>query len=97
MSNVNNLFDFITNKFSNEEVYSQVDEAMYDYIDRDVMEEEGLDEYEYYSEYGRGEAESQVIYDLINEAKKELNIITSSDKVVELFNLIAEHYTLNTN
>lgn len=97
MSNVNNLFDFITNKFSNEEVYSQVDEAMYDYIDRDVMEEEGLDEYEYYSEYGRGEAESQVIYDLINEAKKELNITTSSDEVVELFNLIAEHYTLNTN
>ena len=97
MSNVNNLFDFITNKFSNEEVYSQVDEAMYDYIDRDVMEEEGLDEYEYYSEYGRGEAESQVIYDLINEAKKELNITTSSDEVVELFYLIAEHYTLNTN
>ena len=74
MSNVNNLFDFITNKFSNEEVYSQVDEAMYDYIDRDVMEEEGLDEYEYYSEYGRGEAESQVIYDLINEAKKEFEL-----------------------
>lgn len=97
MSNVNNLFEFITNKFSEEEVYSQVDEAIYDYLDHDVMEQECLDEYEYYSEYGRGEAENQVIYDLIYEAKNKLNITTSIKEDVELFNLIAEHYVLNTN
>lgn len=60
-ANVDELFD--------EEVSSG------DWIDKEQMEEEGYEsEYDYYIDYGRGEAEDAVMSKIINELKSNFKL-----------------------
>ncbi len=62
------------------------------------MEDEGIeDEYEYYTEYGNGEAESAVIDQIISDWKgSNKDNFTNFDIIVGISEKIAEEYNLRT-
>src|ERR1035437_121883 len=62
--------DYIMSKYSKDDVIEMLDEEIAggNWIDRDQMEDEGIDdEHEYYQEYGRGEAEDAIVSEIITD------------------------------
>ena len=58
--------------YSEDKVIEMYDNEIFggDWIDREQMKDEGYDdEYEYYRDYGRGEAEDVIINNIINDIK----------------------------
>jgi len=87
------IFDDIKSGHTQEDVQSNISEAVYDFVD-DGWEEDFDDEHAAYAETGRGEAESDIITDLINvNGGRGLSI----DDHCELFDAIAEHYDISVN
>ncbi len=57
----------IEKAYSEEDITTNLDEEILNWIDHDSMQEDGYEnEYEWYSDYGRGEAETVVIKELID-------------------------------
>ncbi len=76
---------WIKDNYSEERVAEIFDEEINsgNWIDRDQMEDEGYEsEYDYYIDYGHGEAESAVMDEIISDLKKEyqLNFDELSDE-----------------
>jgi len=86
-----NLFEKITAENSEANVCALVDELRPDYVNDD-WEEDFDDIHEAYIEQGRGQAEGQIITDLVNRYGPDL----TSDAHVKLFDQLAEHYGLST-
>lgn len=64
---------YINTNYTEDQIDSEVDEAIPDFLDED-WEEEYSDEFEAYQETGRGEAESQVRMGIENEILTKLGI-----------------------
>lgn len=93
MDNVTALFEHITSQSYNrkEDVESRFDEQIYDYLPDDWEEEFG-DEWEAYNETGRGEAESDIIAELVEDGILELGIGIPQSRKNELFTKLMKHY-----
>ena len=90
------IFNYITSNYDEMRIAREMDEEVMNWVDHDQMEEDGIDEFEWYSEYGNGEAEDALIHNLIGEAQRALNINTSLsfDEQIDLNDRIKEHYAL---
>ena len=86
------IFDTILENYDEAGIFDMIDNAMLDYVDDD-WEEDGFDsEYDWYCEFGRNEAESDVLESIITECCKKLNIDLSLDNFIEVEERIAEHW-----
>lgn len=65
------ILDRIFGENTPEAVLEQIEETIYDYVSEDEIEEYDGDVHEAYSAYGRGEAESQVLNDLVRDALRD--------------------------
>lgn len=90
-------FNYLTEKYSEDDITQIYDEEIINWVDYDQMNDENIeDEYEYYNEFGRGEAEDTIISNLIQEAKSKLELPITDLEYIALFQKIKEHYqTLN--
>ena len=93
MSNIEKCFKYIEENITEEEVYESIDENIPNYVDDD-WDDDFDSEYECYVETGRGEAESDVIDDLILNVSDELKIKLSIDERSELEDIIKDHFCL---
>lgn len=90
----NKIFEAISKKYSEDGVRERIDEAMYDYVDSDTVEEEyDGDVYECYMETGRGEAESQVLTAILAPYKEQV----SSDIYCEVWDKLEEEWSISTD
>ena len=90
------IFNYITSNYDEMRIAEELDEEVMNWVDRGQMEEDGIDEFEWYSEYGNGEAEDAIIKNLTDEAQRALQINTklSVDEQIDLYEKIKEHYDL---
>ena len=91
--NIEPLFQTIIEWNGKESVWEEIQEAKSEYLD-EHWEEEFEDVDEAYSETGRGEAENQILTGLINQVTHGYPIIDSDH--CRLFDMLANHYELNT-
>jgi len=89
---VTNIIELIKSKYTETMICEKFDEEVLNWVDTTVMEEEGLDEYEWYTDYGNGEAEDNIIYELIDEACRELNVEITSPEKIMAYEEIKSHY-----
>jgi hypothetical protein len=62
------IFEKIQKDFSDTDICESFDEEIMNWIDRDQMEDEEYEsEYDYYTDYGRGEAESVVFEEILKK------------------------------
>lgn len=81
------LLDHIVKNNTEAYVLELIDEQIPEYIDYD-WEDEYESEYDCYAETGNGEAESDVINELINSACKEFSVELTDDQFIELFDAL---------
>lgn len=97
--NVESEFDLdlaitkIKEQFSDEEVISNYDEEILDWVEDD-WEEDYDSEYDWYVDHNNGEAQDVVISDIISWYKKEFNKELSIDDHSELHDAIKSEYSL---
>lgn len=66
---------WILENYDEQRVVNMLDEARLDYVDYEQMEEEGYEsEYDYYIDYGRGEAESHVVEEIISDLERKFKL-----------------------
>ena len=83
---------YISSKYKPIAIAGMVDEAILNYIDSDWEEEGYEDEYEWYSEYGRGEAEQDVIDFLIDDAEKKTKSDLNMDDKIKFGKWLASKF-----
>lgn len=90
------LENWLTENYSEEDIVSKIDETIPEYLDPDWEDDFG-DIYEAYVETGRGEAESQVINEIIEEfgLSTENRSISDTDLYLEIYDYIKEKYDIN--
>ena len=87
---------WILENYSEGKVCEMFDEEVTggDWIDREQMEEEGYEsEYDYYTDYGRGEAESIVMDNIIGDLKSRFELgfdIIGSD--TDLYDFLKDNF-----
>ena len=87
------IYEKIIKNDNNIDVFGKVDEAIPDFLNSD-WEDEFEDIYEAYEEQGRGEAESQVLREVMAiYGASDLDI----DEYVDLLEEVAEYYGLSLN
>lgn len=80
MNTKEEVVNYLKTKYLEEDLRHRVDEAIFDFLDNDWQEDgDGYeDESEWYQDYGRGEAESQVRTELEKELLAAMNLPTGS-------------------
>lgn len=83
---------WILEHYDEDKVIDMKDEQMHEYIDVDQMESEGYEsEYDYYVDYGRGEAESDVMRDIIRHLKSKKNLtFVEYDEDTDLYQFLKD-------
>ena len=77
-------------------ILSDVDDAILDYVDEDWKEYgEYESEYDWYSDFGRNEAEDQVINDIIREYENDNKVSFDIDTFVAIGEYIAYDVGIN--
>jgi hypothetical protein len=89
---------WIKDKYSELKVAEMLDEEISsgNWVDKDQMEEEGYDsEYDYYVDYGRGEAESEVMDQIVSELRNnfELSFDPHSDDN-NIYDFLSDEFNL---
>lgn len=98
--NVESEFDLdlaitkIKEHFSEEEVISNYDEEILNWMEEDWADDYDS-EYEWYVDHNNGEAQDVIISDIINWYKKEFNKELNIDDYSELHDAIKTEYNLN--
>jgi len=77
------------------DICDSVDEQMLEYIDDDWEEDGFATEWEWYCEYGRGEAESDIINGIINEYQKDYSGKFDIDSYIAIGKYIADKAGIN--
>jgi hypothetical protein len=95
MTNEDIAKDILKNN-DEDSVLDAVSESIYDYIDSD-WEDEYEDIHEAYGETGRGEAESQILHQIIEGWQKETDTNLSIDNFCEVFDILKEEWCLSTD
>ena len=66
---------WILENYDEQRVVNMLDEVRHEYVDYEQMEEEGYEsEYDYYIDYGRGEAESHVVEEIISDLERKFKL-----------------------
>lgn len=91
------ISDFVKTLYTIDSLLEEIEERMYEYIDYEQMEDEGIeDEHEYYKEFGRGEAESSIHADILSKIATFLNEPVEdwyyNDKYGDIDEIIYSHY-----
>lgn len=76
---LSNAIEWIKSNYDESRVIDMFDDEVVsgNWIDRDQMDEEGYEsEHDYYTDFGRGEAENAVIEQIIDDFKQNNNINT---------------------
>lgn len=92
--------NWIKDKYSELKVAEMLDEEINSgkWVDTEQMEEEGYDsEYDYYVDYGRGEAEDAVMDQIVSELKNnhELDFDPHSDSS-NIYDFLSDEFNLRT-
>ncbi len=97
--NVESEFDLdlaitkIKEQFSDEEVISNYDEEILNWVEEDWADDYDS-EYDWYIDHNNGEAQDVVVSDIINWYKKEFNKELSLDEYSDLYDAIKSEYGL---
>ena len=87
---VDDIVNSIIEKYDEETFMGMITDRMGDYVDDEEAEEFG-DVYAAYAELGNGEAEDDVICDVINDIGIEL----TDDQFVDIMDALSAHYNLD--
>ena len=82
----------IVEEYDETVIHEMISEQIYEYIDEDDIEEHGSAE-DAYSELGRGEAESDILQQIIDGCGVELDII----EFCEVHDTLCEIWMISTN
>lgn len=83
---VEKLFNYVKDNYSEKDIAELIDEAVLEYVDFEQMREEDIvDEHEWYSQFGRREAEDQVEDELLAEAIGKTEIYNLNYNEVDSF------------
>lgn len=88
MSAVDEAFEQITNEHTEDELFERLDELRLQYVDQDQADDYGLDPQEWYNEFGRGEAEDDLVAELLDTHDVSL----SDDQIIELIERLHRKY-----
>lgn len=86
----------ILNTVDETTIHERVSEAIHDYID-DGWEDEYDDIHEAYQETGRGEADSQVLNEVLSTWQNDNGVELSLDDFCDVFERLADEWCLTTN
>jgi hypothetical protein len=89
------LFSHIITEISAEYIAGKIDEYIPEYVWD--WEDEFDDIHEAYEETGRGQAEHQILNEVIAQGAKDLNISLSVDGHCRLFDDLAAHWQISTD
>lgn len=89
------LFKHIIESNTESFIFEKLDEYIPEYISD--WEDDFDDIHEAYEEQGRGEAESQILGEVIIQGMKTLDMKLNSDEHCDLFDALAEHWNLLSN
>lgn len=93
--------NWIKENYSEERITNMFDDEISsgNWIDSEQMEEEGYDsEYDYYIDYGRGEAEGAVIEQVMNDLESKYKLgFNSIDDETNLYAFLSSEYTCLSN
>lgn len=85
---------WIKDNYSEDRVNSMFDDEILNWVDREQMEDEGFEsEYDWYIDYGRGEAEQEIIDSILNDLRNnfELEFDIFSDDT-DIFEFLKNEY-----
>jgi hypothetical protein len=91
--------DWIKSNYDEMKVTEMIDEEINsgNWTDSEQMEEEGYEsEYDYYMDYGRGEAEGAVMDEIINDLKKEFDLdFDTIGNETNLYDFLRDEFNIN--
>lgn len=88
----------ILSNTNEDDIRGMIDDAMMDYIDDNWSEDGDYEsEYDWYQDYGRGEAESDVVNQLVNDLQKEKSFDLDLDSFCDVCDGIAEQCNIDFN
>lgn len=98
--NIDDAYEWLMNNYNEDKITQLFDEevASGNWTDSDIMEEEGYEsEYDYYMDYGRGEAEDSVVQEIIKEYTNKFNLKLTTDEFVSFDEKIREEFDVLRN
>lgn len=90
---------WIKYNYTQDQVVDMFDEEIINWVDREQMEDEGIEsEYDWYIDYGRGEAEQEIIDSILKSLsdKFDLGFDLFSDDT-DLFQFLKDEYDCLSN
>lgn len=90
--NIEKVKQWISKNYSESKVTEMFDDEILNWLDDDWKEEGLDDEFEWYNEYGHGEAEDVVIDSIIKLASKAIKVKLSANEERQLSGWIPEKY-----
>lgn len=91
---LNSLISYIVKNYTEEEIVSKVEQTAIDnYVPSD-WEEDAESELEWYNEYGKGEAEDDVITNIIQEASRKKGVKLTSSQFADMQNWMYNAYSI---
>lgn len=88
--------EWIIKNFTETKVARMIDEEIINWVDED-WEEEGFDsEFDWYSEYGHGEAEDEIVNEIIRQATVVIKTKLNVSEKLKLDKWIREEYNLSS-
>lgn len=91
---INSLISYIVKNYNEEEVVSKIEKKAIDEYVLSDWETKAKDEIEWYEKYGRGEAEEDVIREIIQEASRRKSVSLSSTEYADLQNWFYNAFSL---
>jgi len=93
--NLRKVFSWINANYNEMKVARMLDDEIQNWLDDDWEEDgEFEDEFEWYNEYGGGEAEDAIVEEIISNAKRALKIQLPSKEHVKVDYWIRDKYDL---
>lgn len=91
---INSLISYIVKNYNEEEIVSKIEKkAIDEYVPND-WETKAKDEIEWYEKYGRGEAEEDIIKEIIQEASRRKSVTLSATEYADLQNWFYNAFSL---
>jgi len=84
--------EYVSKKYPEKEMAREFDDEVLNWVNDDWEEEGYSDEYEWYDNYGKGEAEDAVIQNIITEVENELKKKFSGDEEFEFEQWLRDKY-----
>lgn len=95
--NIDDAYEWLMDNYNDNKIAELFDEevASGNWTDSDIMEEEGYEsEYDYYKDYGRGEAEDAIVDQIINHYRVYKEIPIGGDDYLEFNDKIRDEFDI---